>query len=302
MSFNSIVKDIKQLKVQAAQNVAKAALDALMVAVKENKQKNPKTLSKSLNKAKKILFATRPTEPLMRNVLTYALTDLDKEANLLAGLKQRENWLKERFQNAERKVAIYGSKKIFNGSIVFTHCHSSSAISAILEAKKIKRKFEVFNTETRPRFQGRQTAIDLAKAKIKVTHFVDSAARVALKHADVMIIGADAISSEGKVTNKIGSELFAEMADKYDVPVYVCTDSWKFNPQSVYGNEEVIEERAASEVWDKPPKGVEIMNLAFEKVNPDLITGIVSELGVYKPDVFVREVKERYPFLFNASF
>lgn len=299
MSFNSIVRDIKNLKVQGAQNVAKASLEALMLFAKQNHKK--KDFHVKIQDAKDILFHTRPTEPLMRNVLNFATNELDREANLLAGLIERQKWLNERFDKAERKIAIYGAKKVFDGSAVFTHCHSSSVISAFIEAKKLKRSFTVLNTETRPLFQGRKTALDLSKAGIKVTHFVDSSARVALKHADVMFIGADAISSEGKVTNKIGSEMFAEIASRYDVPLYVCTDSWKFNPLSVFGEEEIIEERASAEVWEKPPKGVTVSNLAFEKVKPDLITGIISELGVFKPEVFVREVKERYPFLINAS-
>ena len=113
-----------------------------------------------------------------------------------------------------------------------------------------------------------------------------------------MLLGADAVTSEGKVINKIGSELFTEIADRYEVPVYVCTDSWKFDPKSVFGYEEEIEKRKPTEIWPTAPRGVKIANFAFEKVNPDLITGIISELGIYKPSIFVEEVKRAYPWMF----
>ncbi|MBW2981930.1 translation initiation factor eIF-2B, partial [Candidatus Woesearchaeota archaeon] len=93
-------------------------------------------------------------------------------------------------------------------------------------------------------------------------------------------------------------ELFAEVAEKWDVSLYVCTDSWKFDPKSVFGYEEEIEKREAKEVWPTAPKGIKINNFAFEKVNPDLITGIISELGIYKPEIFVEEIKRAHPWMF----
>ena len=181
---------------------------------------------------------------------------------------------------------------------IFTHCHSSSVVGILRKAKEQGKKFEVYCTETRPMFQGRITASELAQLKIPVTMFVDSGARIALKEADLMLIGSDSISTEGKIINKIGSEMFSEIANKYDVPVYSCTDAWKFDPQSVYGYEEKIEKREAKEVWKKPPKGVKISNLAFEKVHPNLIMGIISELGIIQPEAFVVEVKRKYSWMF----
>ena len=69
-------------------------------------------------------------------------------------------------------------------------------VMAILKkAKEQGKKFEVYNTETRPKFQGRITATELAKLGIPVTHYIDSAARLAIKQTDMMLIGCDAIDS-----------------------------------------------------------------------------------------------------------
>jgi ribose 1,5-bisphosphate isomerase len=169
---------------------------------------------------------------------------------------------------------------------------------AILKrAKQNKRNFEVHNTETRPLYQGRKTAKECSKMGIPVKIYVDSAARYALKKVDLMLIGADAITSEGKIINKIGSEMFAEIANKFDIPVYVCTDSWKFDAATVYGYEEEIETRRTSEVWRRQPKGIKIDNHAFEKVDTDLVTGIISELGIYKPEIFVEEIRRNYGWM-----
>jgi len=271
---DKIVRDIKLLKIQGAENVAEAAIKAWM------KAKNKETATRKLIK-------TRPTEPMLRNVLKLLNSGKDPVKLLNQLRKDKE------------KIRKIGSRKIKNGYVVYTHCHSSTVTGILKEAKKQGKKFEVHATETRPFYQGRITARELSRAGIPVTVYVDSAARLALKKADIMMIGSDAITAEGIVINKIGSELMAEVANRYDVPVYVCTHSLKFDPLTFFGFSEKIEKRAIKEVWPNPPKGVKISNYVFEKVRPGIITGIISELGVLRPETFVNEVKKKYKELIS---
>jgi len=266
------VRDIKGLRIQGAENIARAAIIAW------SKAKDKKKASEKLAK-------TRPTEPMLRNVLKY----LEKFGDAKGLLKKLDE--------DRKKIEEIGSKKIQDGFIVYTHCHSSTVTSVLKKAWKDGKRFEVYVTETRPFFQGRITAKELAAEGIPVTIFVDSAARLALKKSNIMLIGCDAITAEGIVINKIGSELFAEVANKYDIPVYVATHSLKFDPLTFFGFEVEIERRAAKEIWDRPPKGVKISNYVFEKINPKLITGIISELGILKPETFIQEVKKVYRWL-----
>ena len=298
MDFQTIVEDIKNLKIQGAQNVAKAGVKALQIVAHDIRNKTKVTQIHDLSKTKQILFNTRPTEPGMRNALNYVLNNIETTDDIYTEIVKRTKEVNQHFDIVKKKIAQIGSKKIKNGMIVFTHCHSSAVVEILKQAKSQRKRFTVHNTETRPRFQGRLTAQELSRAGIPVVHYVDSAARLALKKADIMLLGADAITAEGKVINKIGSELMAEVAEKWDVSLYICADSWKFDPKSVFGYEEEIEKRKPAEVWPTAPKGVSINNFAFEKINPDLITGVISELGVYTPTIFVEEVKRAYPWMF----
>jgi translation initiation factor 2B subunit (eIF-2B alpha/beta/delta family) len=108
-----------------------------------------------------------------------------------------------------------------------------------------------------------------------------------IKKADMMVIGADALLKNGDIINKIGSNMFAEIAYDNKVPVYVIADSWKFSKRDVK-----IEEREYKEIWKHAPKNVRIKNPAFEKVQSKYITAIVSELGILKPKAFVKKVKK----------
>lgn len=271
--FNKICKDIKELKIQGATAVAKEGVKALRY--KRDKSSVEKLLS------------LRPTEPMLKNAVKFVLQDFDN--NYQKAL--------EHFEKAEKQITEIGSREISSGIVIFTHCHSSTVTKVLIEAKRQGKKFEVYNTETRPLYQGRKTATELAKAKIPVTHFIDSAGRIALKKADIMIIGADAVISSGKVANKVGSEMFALVAKSYGVPVYCCTNSWKFDAKTILGYKEKIEERSPKEVWGKAPKGIKVSNLAFELISPDLIEAIISELGIYNPLSFVEEVKKKYPWI-----
>ena len=128
--------------------------------------------------------------------------------------------------------------------------------------------------------------------------FVDSASRIALKKADIAFYGCDAITTT-KIYNKIGSELFAVIADYYKVPLYVATNSWKFDADSINGKETKIEDRNPDEVWKNSIKGIKVMNPSFEKIEPKLVTGIISELGLFMQKSFISEIKKNYKFMFN---
>jgi len=272
MSFDSICKDIKGVKIQGAESVAKAAVKALLLRHDKS--------------AIKKLLSVRPTEPALRNSVKYTTSHFN--------LKKAVEEVIDHFELNHKKINSFGSGIIKNGMTIYTHCHSSTVIGILKEAKKQGKKFSVICTETRPLFQGRITASELAKAKIPVTLIVDSASRIALKKADIMLLGADAITSS-KVYNKIGSELFATIANKFEIPVYICTNSWKFenNPY------EEIEERPSMEIWPNAPKGVKIYNPAFEKIDPKLVEAIISELGILDFSSFLIQVKKTYPFIFE---
>ncbi len=264
--FNQVVKGIKEIKIQGARNIAKKAFYAYSLI--------------PTKKSRKRLLSLRPTEPLLRNVLKRAEKEPYKE-------------IMKHFESSQNKINKYMLKIIKNNDVIFTHCHSSTLISALIYAKKKRKKFEVYNTETRPLFQGRKTTRELRKAKIKATQFVDAAAMVALtrkqktKKADKVILGADALLKKG-IINKIGSGMFSKIAYDNKIPVYIIADSWKYYPREIK-----MEQRSFREVWKKSLKKskIKIKNPAFEFVPKKYIKAIVSELGVFRYNQFLKKLR-----------
>jgi len=284
-----IIKDIKSLKIQGATNVAKAALRVLHNEYLQNK--DPAHINEIINK----LHRTRATEPMMRNALKYYLHLVKKRGETpTQAFKKILNY----FEYSKRKIAYFGSQLIKNGKTYFTHCHSSDVMIVFKKAREHKL-FRVFNTETRPLFQGRITAKELSKAGIPVVHFPDSGARIALKECQSMFIGCDAITAKAEAYNKIGSEMFAEIARSQRKKVYICTNSWKLDPYTFFGFDEQIEKRHEKEIWKNPPRGVIITNYAFEKIKPTKITAIISEFGILTPKQFVQTAKRRNKWMFE---
>ncbi len=258
MTTDSTVQDIKSLKIQGASNVAKAALKAYAAA-------------KNRPAAAKKLAATRPTEPMLKNLLK------------LAAHQSPEQILGKLASDAD-KITLFGArllsgvtKKQGQRIAIYTHCHSSTCMKIIKAAEPAV----VYCTETRPLYQGRTTAEELASTGIKVEYSVDSLMATQIEKCDVVLLGADAITADG-FYNKVGSLAVCLLARARGKPVYVCSHSLKFSKSEIE-----IEERATSEVWDKPPRAVAVLNPAFEFIPRQFVEGIICEKGVLGFERFI---------------
>jgi len=287
------ISDIKKLKIQGARNVAREAVKALLIEVKGSKSKSIASVYRDMHKAAEALAASRPTEPMMRNLLEDACRFAKmraKEAKDAEALRKdilkREDAILKRMAGDKKKLSEYGAKLIPRNALVITHCHSSSVTGILMKAKKMRKKFRVISLETRPRYQGRLTAAELAKAGIDVTTVVDGAMNMHMKKADIVLVGADSITSRGDLINKVGTSTLAHIARMHDTSFYSCAELLKYSSETVYGTREKIEERDPKEVWGKPPRKVKISNPAFDVTSAKYISGYVTEVGVLPTQSF----------------
>ena len=295
---------IRKLEVQGARNVAIAAIKALEALATETSAKTRKEFMKELSEAKATLFASRATEPLMRNAVRWIISQVEQsgkqQVDALAKLvsSSSSQFLKN-LEASKECIAEIGAKRIRDNSVVFTHCHSSTVTRLLSKAKKEGKTFEMICTETRPVFQGRITAKEMLALDVKTTFIVDSAARSFMRNADLVIVGADALTSEGNVINKIGTSMIALLAHEARKPFYVVSELLKFDPSTVCGDYEKIEERSPDEVWKGAPEKLIVRNPAFDVTRRDFIHGIICEEGVIPPHSVAEVVRRKYPWIFQ---
>ena len=297
---------IRRLQVQGARNVAIAAIKAIEAGAKRSKAKEKQALLKELSDAKTVLFASRETEPLMRNAVRHILHAVEKSdetsvRELVDVVSRVSSRFLESLERSKEKIAAVGSKRVSNGSKVLTHCHSSTVTNLLRKAKADGKSFEVVCTESRPVFQGRITAKEMLDAGIETTLIVDSAVRYFMNEVDLVVVGADAITSEGNVINKIGTSMVALAAKEARTPFYVACELLKFDPATIHGDYETIEERNAREVWADPPSGLTIRNPAFDVTRREFIHGIICEEGIMSPHSISELISRKYPWIFEVT-
>ena len=294
---------IRKLQVQGARNVAIAAVKTIQNIAAQSKAKTKLEFLAELKKAQTIFFAARETEPLMRNALRYIISQT-QNANIekLYALKQaviaKSSLFLEDLENSREQTAEIGAKRIHEGSVVFTHCHSSTVTRLLAKAKAQGKNFSVICTETRPAFQGRITAKELVDLGIPTTFIVDSAARTFIGDVDIVVVGADAITSEGNVVNKIGTGGIAVLAHEARKPFYIVSELLKFDPETLSGECEKIEQRTPTEVWSEAPQRLKVLNPAFDVTPNRYIHGLVCEEGIIAPQTVVEVMRLRYPWVF----
>jgi methylthioribose-1-phosphate isomerase len=200
-----------------------------------------------------------------------------------------------------KSIGRHGARLLSECRGILTHCNAGSlatsmwgtALAPIYQLHASGHRLEVYADETRPLLQGaRLTAWELSQAGIPVTVLTDSMAGSLLRTGkiDAVIVGADRIAANGDAVNKIGTYPLAVLARFHKVPFYVAAPSSTFDLSLKCGDEIPIEERCRDEVANPHgvcvvPVAAQVMNPAFDSTPADLITAIITDLGVVEsPD------------------
>lgn len=182
---------------------------------------------------------------------------------------------------------------------ILTHCNTGSlatggygtALGVIRALHEMGKLEHVYYTETRPCNQGaRLTAYELVHEKIPATLICDDmvAAVMKTKQINAVVVGADRITANGDVANKIGTYQIAILAKYHNIPFYVAAPMTSVDLKMVDGDQIIIEERSEREMThinDKriAAEGVTCWNPAFDVTPADLVTAIISDIGILKP-------------------
>jgi len=195
------------------------------------------------------------------------------------------------------KISEYGLTLLHEGDGVLTHCnagplatsHYGTALGPLLLAVERGMDIKVFADETRPLLQGaRLTAFELMHSGVDVTLICDNMASQVMKSGRVnaVFVGCDRVCRNGDAANKIGTSGLAVLAAHYGIPFYMFAPLSTVDMETADGSGIKIEQRDPAEVTELffkervAPEGVKVFNPAFDVVDHELITGIVTEAGI----------------------
>ena len=272
---------------------------------------------KKLIEKAKYLETSRPTAVNLRWAIENQIDLIEKSESDVQGIVQEliKNGKKLEEEDIEINKAIgeHGADEILNkvkkGSTVLTHCNAGAlatvgygtALGVVRSMYARDNSMQVFSDETRPRQQGsRITTFELVKDGIPVTMITDGMCSYFMNKGmiDCVVVGADRIAANGDAANKIGTYTVAIAAKYHNIPFYVAAPLSTIDTRIESGKEIPIEERSHDEVTHINGKavcaeGTKVINPGFDVTPAELITGIITEVGVLKPD-YKSSIKEAF--------
>jgi methylthioribose-1-phosphate isomerase len=301
---------IARLSVRGAPAIGIAAAYGVCLAVGAA---NTTLLHQRVLAAIEHLATSRPTAvnlfwALDRMRKVAATTD---ESTLAARLLQEAYAIHQQDRQLCAAIGRHGAERLGDASALMTHCNAGAlatggegtALAPIYELHRRGRPLQVFADETRPLLQGaRLTAWELKQVGVPVTVITDSMAGSVMKSGKVqaVIVGADRIAANGDVANKIGTYPLAILARHHGIPFFVAAPHSTFDLALSDGGQIPIEHRRAEESTCgfgslTTPADCDVFNPAFDVTPAELITAIITDLGVIEsPSVAtVRQVLDR---------
>ncbi|WP_110952875.1 S-methyl-5-thioribose-1-phosphate isomerase [Anaerosinus massiliensis] len=317
-TYQIVGEAIKKLEVRGAPAIGAAAAFGFVLGAKQLKQSTSQDIFlDNLFKINSELRETRPTAvnlfwalDRMLHVVKTSFSKMSVET-LLDALENEAIAIFEEDKAINLALSKHGATLFSGPTAVLTHCNAGAlatagigtALGVIRQSHAEGNITRVFADETRPLLQGaRLTAFELLQDRIPVTLITDNMAGWVMKNKMIhaVIVGADRITANGDVANKIGTYSIAILAKEHGIPFYVAAPSSTFDFLLTTGEEIPIEERKKEEVTylldtQIAPLEVDVFNPAFDVTPHQLITGIITEYGILRSDYTksIQELKER---------
>jgi S-methyl-5-thioribose-1-phosphate isomerase len=311
-NFRETAQAIRDMVVRGAGAIGATAAYGLAQGARAFRGRDRDQFSQHIEAVCETLKAARPTAVDPVNAMNQVRLEMEQGRTVP---EQQERALKaaQRFADEDvghcEAIGKHGAPLIKEGVRVLTHCNAGwlafvdmgSATAPLYTAQAQGRRFHVFCDETRPRCQGATlTAWELAQQGISHQIIADNAAGHLMQRGevDLVIVGSDrTLGRTGEVANKIGTYTKAVLAKRHNIPFYVAIPLSTLDWNLASGLQIPIEERNEEEVlgaWGLTSGGQRHYcrvanpgsggrNPGFDVTPADLITGIITPEGIFKP-------------------
>ncbi|HUU00636.1 MAG TPA: S-methyl-5-thioribose-1-phosphate isomerase [Myxococcota bacterium] len=300
-TVEQVARAIKVLDVRGAPAIGIAAAFGMALAAKNQPGADAGAVATAVERAAETLAATRPTAVNLFWAIERMRTKLaslsgEEAGKIRAGLLAEAEKIRAEDIDYCRAIGRHGAALLPETATVLTHCNAGAlatggygtALGVIRAALEAGKNIRVIADETRPLLQGaRLTTWELLRDGIDVRLICDDMAGTLMKSGqiDACVVGADRIAKNGDAANKIGTYQVAVLAKYHGIPFYVAAPTSTVDLSVACGDEIPIEQRDPAEVTTPrgtrfTPENVAVFNPAFDVTPAELITAIITELGV----------------------
>ena len=300
--WQEVVDAIREMRVRGAPAIGVTAAYAVAMAAHEIDAITTDEFLTRLRAAATCIASARPTAVNLHWAVGRMLRVAEAErdpSRISERLLAEARLIQEEDETINRRMGEFGRELMPEGGAVLTHCNTGAlatsaygtALGVIRAGWESGRRFQVFNTETRPFLQGaRLTSWEFQQLGIPATLLVDSAAGMLMRQGEIscVITGADRIAANGDTANKIGTYSLAVLAQENAIPFYVAAPTSTVDLELPTGDQIQVEERAEEEVTHFlgvriTPAGVPAINPSFDVTPSRYVEAIITEAGVCRP-------------------
>jgi methylthioribose-1-phosphate isomerase len=285
---------------------AAGAFGMVLGALKFNRNLNLDQFLMDLHNTKDTLDRARPTAVnlswatnRMIQVAEFVAKATNSIDRVVDALLLESQALSDEDVDINKRLGKFGAELFPDTVEVLHHCNTGhlatvkygTALGIIYSAAEMGKKIHVWVDETRPRLQGaRLTAWELMQCGIPLHLIADSVAGHLMSKGkiDAIVFGADRVSRNGDVANKIGTYSICVLGKENSIPRYAAVPTSTIDLDTPNGDQIVIEERNSEEVTEiqgqrVAPENVPVYNPAFDVTPARYLTAIVTEEGVCYP-------------------
>ena len=242
----------------------------------------------------------RPHSVSMGNAFTFlksAVASLERDISLeeLQEVLQETigAYMRERMDYADKAISVHVSSKIVDGDILLVYGHSEVITKLLIAQKELGKEFHVICVDSRPLLEGRKTLEALRKSDIPCSYILLNCISYVMKDVTKVLLGAAALMTDGSLLGRVGTACVALTAQRK--AVLVCCETYKISNrvqlESITGNE-LGDPKC---VYDGKEDNMRMLNLLYDLTPSNLISGIVTEMGILPPTSVAVLLREMNP-------
>ena len=292
VSTDHVLQEIQDMNVKGGSPFGRAAAWAFKLAVEKEKFNNYSEIESRFKVIRNKLHDLKPTMATINN--TSLIIEKELELNKEKSVNEISHIISEVADSiisysfdSVKKVGDIGAAYIKDNDTILMHSYSSTLMEVFIRAAKQGKKFKVICTESRPLRESRNAVNILQELDVETKFISDASVYEFLHLADYVLMGADSLSADGSVANKMGTAQIAKLASFCRIPVFIASELYKLDLRTQFGYAVELERRSKWELVSKDDfkkmEKLEVINQFFDLTPANDIRAIITEFGFLHP-------------------